>query len=324
MTIDTATRGIVYNIQRYTIHDGPGIRTEVFLKGCPMYCKWCSNPESLNSKREVGVYRSKCLGIEKCGACLESCPLNGEPLIFKDNGIFEIDRDKCLGCMKCTENCYTGALKSWGEYMSVDDVMKQVLADRSFYTRSGGGITLNGGEVAGQWKFSVALLEASRRNHINTCIETSMQCKSDTLKKFYNLCDWIITDIKCMDDNVHIANCGMSNKQILKNIKMTVDAGVRLIIRIPVIPGINDDERNIRKAGAFIRDELGNRIERLQLLPYKKMGLEKYESLGIKYPMGEDYQMLEHAKMDKKLREIESVLREYGVPVVIGANEKLS
>lgn len=316
-------KGIVYNIQRYTIHDGPGIRTEVFLKGCPMHCKWCSNPESINPHCELGIYPSKCIGLDKCGSCVEACPLHGEPIVFEDNLLSYVKRDICRGCLSCTHECYLGALKSWGEYMTVDQVMEQVLSDRSFYARSGGGITLNGGEVTVQWEFCLELLKACREKGINTCVETSMQCSSEVLEKYYPLTDLMITDIKTMDEKVHMEYCGAGNKKILENIKKTVDAGVRLIIRIPVIPDVNNSEENIRATAKFISEELKNKVVQVQLLPYRKMGTEKYDSLQRFYPMGEDYKMPEREVWEKNILHLRDIMQEYGVPAVAGSSTKI-
>ena len=318
------TEGIVYNIQRYTIHDGPGIRTEVFLKGCPMHCKWCSNPESINPKREIGVYPVKCMGLDKCGLCLKACPLGERsPLRFEDGRIAGVERSVCTGCMACTQTCYLKALKSWGEVMTVDEVMKVVLADRAFYQKSGGGITLNGGEVTVQWEFAVALLKASKKQLINTCVETSMQCNPDILRAFYHDTDLMITDIKHMDSAVHREYTGGGNEQILSNIVETVEAGVPLIIRIPVIPGINNDEKNITNTARFIAEKLHNKVAQVQLLPYRKMGTEKYESLAQAYPMGEDYKMPEREVWEQDILSLQKLMKSFGVPAAAGSSTKI-
>lgn len=315
--------GVVTNIQRYTIHDGPGIRTEVFLKGCPLNCKWCSNPEAISPQKELGIYPIKCIGFDKCGLCAKACPLEGKPLVFDDNKLWYVQRDICLGCLKCTESCFLGALKPWGDEMTVDEVMKEVLADKGYFDTSGGGITISGGEVAVQWEFTLELLKACRENGVHTCVESSMQCAPEILERFYPYTDLMITDIKSMDTDVHKKWCGAGNEQILKNIKQTVDAGVDLIIRIPILPEINNSEENIRKTAEFIRDELGNKIVQLQLLPYRKMGTDKYDSLQLEYPMGEDYKMPDRIVWERNLLELRDIMREYGVPAEAGASEKI-
>ncbi|SCI54681.1 4-hydroxyphenylacetate decarboxylase activating enzyme [uncultured Roseburia sp.] len=317
-------KGIVFNIQRFTIHDGPGIRTEVFLKGCPMHCKWCSNPESIQPNRQLGIYPAKCISKDKCGACLKACPKEGKPLEFSPEGIITGSNSQCLSCMRCAAACFTHAIKSWGEVMTVEEVMEAVMKDETYYKKSGGGITLNGGEVAVQWEFALEILKACKNKNIHTCVETSMHCSPDIIQKFYKYTDLIFTDIKNMDSEVHKQWSGAGNELILKNIEQTAKAGVKMVIRIPVIPQINDSDENLRKTAAFIRDHLGSSVVQIQLLPYRKMGTEKYASLGLAYPMGEDYKMPERSVWEANLLRIRNMLlEEYHIPVVAGSNERI-
>lgn len=319
----SANSGIVFNIQRFTVHDGPGIRTEVFLKGCPMRCKWCSNPESLNPKRELGIYPSKCLGLDKCGFCVKACPKQGAPLLFSEDGIILGSNDQCLRCMACAKACFTHAIKSWGEVMTVDEVMTAVLTDEVYYQKSGGGITLNGGEVTVQWEFALSLLKACRNHGIHTCVETGMHCESKILEKFYPYTDLFLADIKNMDTQAHKLWSGVGNELILNNLIQTVQAGVPLVLRIPILPGINNSDDNIRKTAEFIVKSLGNKVLQVQLLPYKKMGTDKYASLGIPYPMGEDYKMPPRQVWEENLLHLAALMQEYGVRAVAGSNSKI-
>jgi pyruvate formate lyase activating enzyme len=316
---------LVSNIQKYTIHDGPGIRTAIFFTGCTMRCLWCSNPETIDLKPRLGAYPSKCLSLNKCGHCVKACPEKGGPLMFDENGLLEAVRmtDACNGCFKCADICPPRALKQWGTLMTIPELMKAVLEDMSFYRRTGGGVTLNGGEALVQWEIAAMLLEECKKEGINTCVETALNVPAEHMEAVYRFTDLVITDIKHMDTGKHREFCGAGNELILNNIKRTVELGKKLVVRTPVVPGYNGDEENIRRTGAFIRDVLGNQIVQYQLLPYRQLGLEKYESLGIPYPMG-DYQPPERGEWERQLLRLCDILAgEYGVPAVPGSSQKL-
>lgn len=292
--------GKIFNIQRYTIHDGPGIRTEVFMKGCPLHCKWCSNPEGIATELEVGVYSNRCIGIDKCGYCLSSCPKSQENVLtVEDKKIAGINREKCIKCFKCAEECPANALKVWGQKMTVAEIMKVVLADREFYEKSGGGVTLSGGEVFVQWEFALELLRECKKNKLHTCVESTLHCQTALLEHIYPYVDLIITDIKHMNSAKHKEFTGAGNELILKNIKRTVELNMPLVLRVPVVAGHNNSEENIRATAEFIATELGNRVKQVQLLPYRKLGTEKYQSLGMDYPMS-DFQPIERSVWEKK------------------------
>jgi pyruvate formate lyase activating enzyme len=315
---------LVSSIQKYTIHDGPGIRTEIFFTGCTMRCLWCSNPETIAPKAQIGVYPDKCVSLEKCGACVKVCPQGGQPLGFKD-GVIQADGmlDACTGCFRCTDTCPSRALKRWGELMTVEELMKVILEDRNLYRKSGGGVTLSGGEVLLQWEFAALLLEACKKAGINTCVETALNCPSEHMEAVYPFADLVITDIKHMDTTKHRACTGAGNELVLNNIRRTADLGKPLVIRTPVVPGYNNDEANIRATGAFIRDQLDGKIVQYQLLPYRKLGLEKYEALGMPYPMGE-YDPPERSIRERELlRYADMLVSEYGIPAVAGTGKKL-
>lgn len=317
----SAEQGIVFNIQHLTVHDGPGIRTGVFLKGCPLRCRWCSNPEGLDPQRQLGIYPDKCLGKDKCGYCIKACPKQGSPLEFTDDGIIIGSNMECLRCMSCAEACFVHAIKAWGTVMTVDEVMDEVMADVHYYEQSGGGITLNGGEVMVQWEFSLALVKACRERGINTCVETTTYCKPEILEKFFPHVDVWLADLKFMDSEKHKKWTGVGNEQILANLEMMAKAGCKIVLRIPCIPGINDDEENIRASAEFIRDKLGDAVVQLQLLQYRKLGVEKYNSMGIEYPMPKDFEAGERAEREARLRELAAILQEYDIPAVAGSND---
>ncbi len=310
--------GIVFNIQHFTIHDGPGIRTEVFLKGCPLRCKWCSNPESMDPRPEVGVHAARCIGIGKCGYCLADCP-KPSALIRSEGMICGIDPAVCTRCLKCAEACPANALSCWGREMTVDEVMAEIIKDREFYEKSGGGATLSGGEALVQWVFTRDILAACRAENIHTCLETALHCPSDILDQVYAHTDLVITDIKHMDSEVHRANTGVGNRLILSNIKQTANMGIPLIVRIPVIPGVNSGAANIRATARFITEELKNQILRVELLPYRPLGLEKYQALGRDHPMA-DTELPEEEQQKKHLLDLVDLFEAEGIRATAGAN----
>ena len=324
---DGEPAGLVYNIQKYTIHDGPGIRTALFFKGCPMSCAWCSNPEGMNPEPEIGVYPSKCVNRDKCSRCVRACPRNDEHLIvFDENGYLEQVRqdDFCTGCLKCADACPGRAVMVWGRRSTVPELMKIIEEDRNFYRRGGGGVTLNGGEVMLQWEFASLLLEACHKAGINTCVESALpSAAQDRLDAVLKHTDLLITDIKDMNGARHKKYTGMDNDVILKNIKYVIKKGVRTVIRTPVIPGVNDDEQSMLEIGKFIREELGGDVVQYQLLPFRKMGTEKYATLQRPYPM-ENFKTPERAVWEDNLTRLAALIKEkYGLPVVAGSSQKL-
>ena len=315
--MDKYTLGLVINIQKFTVHDGPGIRTEIFLKGCPLRCKWCSNPESMNLYPEVGV-NNKCIS---CGHCLEVC--ERDALILKDHRVVAIDRDKCDHCMECTKVCPSGNLKAFGIWYSVNQLMKIIEADRAYYQKSGGGVTLSGGDPMVQWEFTLALLKECKKKRINTCVESELYCKTETLDKILPYTNMMIADIKHFDSDIHKQLTGAPNEIILKNIQHLIDCKVPLVLRIPVVPGYNDDEKNMRDTAKFISETLGNQIIQLQLLPFKPMGEDKYAALGKPYLM-EDIKHIDKKIYLKANRKIAEIFEEYDVPVKMGADNLTS
>lgn len=279
-----STQGTVFNIQRFTLHDGPGIRTEFFLKGCPLRCAWCGNPESFNRHIEIGVYQNKCISAEKCGSCRDVCP-NNDMLIFKESKLNEVDRTQCNGCLTCSDECPSEAIKQWGQSVSVDDCMRVIKKDTGYYQRSGGGVTISGGEPLLQHRFVLELLERCKSENIHTCVESSFFVHWPRIESLLDVTDLFISDLKVIDSKKHKQYTGVSNKKILKNLIQLSKTGKPLILRIPVIPTINDDWDNISATADFILNELSDNAPTLQLLSFMRLGEDKYQSLGIDYPM---------------------------------------
>ena len=316
---DLQTRGYITNIQRFTVHDGPGIRTEVFLKGCPLRCIWCSNPESIRPYPEVGVYKARCIGVKKCGFCLASCPEEDSPLMVTEDLATAIDRDKCKRCLACADACPASALVVWGRCYTAGEVVQEILADVEFYEESGGGVTLSGGDPLVQWQFSRAVLQECRRRGIHTCLETELHVEQSILDQVYPYVDLVITDIKHMNPDKHREYTGVGNEIILQNIVETANRKIPLIIRIPVIFGHNDSEENIRATADFIAGRLGSTVVQVQLLPYRQLGLEKYETLGLAYPMS-GFQPPERSIWEKRIHDLVELLNTYSIPAVAGSS----
>ncbi|MDY6851686.1 MAG: glycyl-radical enzyme activating protein [Thermodesulfobacteriota bacterium] len=268
--------GVIFDIQRYSIHDGPGIRTTVFLKGCPLHCKWCSNPESQHIYPEFFYRKAKC---EACGKCVEACPLN--VITLGDDGL-EIDRQTCDRCMKCVDVCPTHALTLTGEKKSVEEVVAEVVKDEPFYKNSDGGVTISGGEPLFQPEFTLALLKACKEKALQTALDTTGFAKWETLNEILDYVDLALFDIKHLDPEQHKINIGVDNKLILDNLKRAVDKGQRIWVRVPMIPGFNNSEENIRALAEFLSEMP---VEKVSFLGYHEWSKSKYEALGLDYPL---------------------------------------
>jgi pyruvate formate lyase activating enzyme len=229
---------------------------------------------------------------------------------------------ECESCLKCADVCPPRAIKAWGEKKTLPELMEVIRADSDFYAGTGGGVTLNGGEVMLQWEFAVMLLKACRESSIHTCVETALHCPREHMESVFEYTDLVIADIKHMDTRLHNEYTGVGNEIILSNIARAAKMGKKIIVRTPVIPGYNGDDENIMKTGAFIRDTLGGAVVQYQLLPYRKLGLEKYESLGLPYPMG-DYEPPKRAEWEANLVRLAGMLvDEYGLPATAGSSGK--
>jgi pyruvate formate lyase activating enzyme len=274
------TEGIVFNIQRFSIQDGPGIRTTVFLKGCPLHCTWCSNPESQNFGPEIVHRDSLC---NKCGLCIGACP--EKAISIQDKGV-SIDRKICTNCGDCLSVCIPGVFKVLGQTMSAGEVFRKIKKDADFYRNSGGGVTASGGEPLAQPDFVAALFKLCQDNGIDTCIETSGYASAKALEKVLPYTSLVLYDVKLGDAKSHRKWTGVSNKKILLNLGRAIASGVPVTIRVPLIPGINDSNQELKKI-ARIAADLQKKPGKVELLPYHRFGIGKYQQLDREYELPE-------------------------------------
>ncbi|MFH1559966.1 MAG: glycyl-radical enzyme activating protein [Chloroflexota bacterium] len=297
--------GVVFNIQKFSVHDGPGIRTTVFMKGCPLQCRWCSNAESINPKPELGIIRSSC---NSCGRCVEACPESA--ISLDDGGAIVFNRDQCTACGECVPVCFPGALTIYGKQVTVDDVFKEVIRDRAFYA-SGGGVTVSGGEPLWQADFVTALFKKCREAGIGTCLDTCGYAATDRLREVLAFTDYVLYDVKHMDADCHQQFTGVPNGLILSNAKVVASSGTPMICRIPLIAGVNDTTHNITEMARFVRT-LGDGIV-VELLPYHRLGIGKYQTLDKPY-LGETFV----TPSSEQTESVKRMFEEHGVPCSIG------
>ena len=280
---EDGTRGRIFDIQKFSLHDGTGIRTLVFLKGCPLACAWCSNPEGQAYSAELVYSRDRCLGTSKCDRCMQACTARA---VGQDaDGKVNIDRQLCDNCGACAYVCPSEALEVSGDLISVNHVMRVVEEDSGFYVRSGGGLTLSGGEPLSQGDFVRKLLVTARSRGLDAVIETSGLCRWETLAEIAPLVDQVFYDIKCMDAEKHKCTTGVPNEGILENFHRLRRSfpGIPVIVRTPVVPGVNDSEEEIQAIVQFINDAGG--AAGYELLPYHRFGEAKYGKLGKTCPL---------------------------------------
>jgi len=263
--------GRLLDIKRLSVHDGPGIRTTIFLKGCPLHCRWCHNPESVLPKPEIGFLKMKCVG---CGKCAKVCTTGAH--VFRD-GAHLLNHELCTACGKCIEACLPGALEYYGREVSVEDAVKAVLEDRTFYAKSGGGCTLSGGEPLWQAEFCAELFKLLRKEGIHCAIDTSGAVTWESFEAVLPYTDMFLYDVKHTDDRLHREHTGSPNRRILDNLKRLSECGVPIEIRIPTIPGFNADEKSMAATGKLLSGL--SSIVGVRLLPYHLARL-KYETVG--------------------------------------------
>jgi len=269
--------GLVFNIQKYSLHDGPGIRTTVFLKGCPLRCGWCHNPEGILGHREIVVIKNRCMACYECRAV---CP---SAKSICDAGALPALNEQCIQCGACVEICPTGARQMIGRVSSVAEVMDEVFKYRVFYDESGGGVTFSGGEPLMQPQFLLALLEACRNGRIHTVLDTTGFGRTEHLLAAAKLADLVLYDLKAFDEVRHRALTGVSNRSILENLKVLDQMHRNIWIRLPVVPGFNDDLDDLKRIADFASG-LRN-ITLVNLLPFHRTGLHKYERLGMTHEL---------------------------------------
>ena len=274
---------LVFNIQHYSLHDGPGIRTVVFFKGCPMHCLWCSNPESQRFEPEISYVRDRCIGHDACGHCAKLCP---EGITFGADGKAQIDFAHCRGRQDCAGVCPAGAIKAEGKTYTTDEILDIVEKDQVFYARSKGGLTVSGGEPLAQPQALIDLLKAARSRYIHTAIETCGMGDYAALKEAASYLNFMYYDVKSMDSKKHAAFTGHGNERILDNIRCLCAENTKTekVIRTPVIPGFNDTEADLMAIREFVHSLPGR--PRHELLPYHRYGEGKYAALGRPYEMG--------------------------------------
>ncbi len=301
--------GLVFHIQRFSIHDGPGIRTTVFLKGCVLECFWCHNPEGRHAYPEVRYFPERCIA---CGSCVSACPQSAHAL---KGGVHTFLRERCEGTGACVETCFAQALQTSGRLMTVAEVADEVDADREFYTSSGGGVTLSGGEPTLDSAFALAILQKCKERGLHTAIETCGECPWTSLESLLPATDLVMMDIKAMSGAIHRDATGRGNGRILANARRLALSDVPLVFRTPVVRGVNDSQEEIGLIASYIRELAALRQAaagsrglpreiRYELLRFHRLASDKYRSLGREYradsidpvPEGEMLGLLETAR----------------------------
>ncbi|WP_394884351.1 glycyl-radical enzyme activating protein [Clostridium butyricum] len=305
--INYEKKGNVFNMQRFSINDGPGLRTIVFLKGCPLSCIWCSNPESQNKNSQVMFNIKNCTA---CGNCKEICSVHAIDI----DSEYRIDRRKCINCGKCIEECYSEALVMCGKEMTVYDVIKELKKEDVIFRCSKGGVTLSGGEPLMQPEFSIELLKACKSLGWHTTMETTGYADESVIEDVMPWVDLVLMDFKTIDESMHFKYTGVSNKIILENAKKIVNLVPEVIARVPVIPGFNADESSINAIAKYVKEL--ERIKEVHLLPYHRFGVNKYACIGRKYAIDNKVKSPDNDTMVK----FKNIVESYGLKCNIGDN----
>lgn len=304
-------KATIFNIQKYNMYDGPGVRTLVFFQGCPLRCKWCANPEGLERRPRLLFKQASCI---HCGACVTACPegihrLNAQG---EHEVVRALDRN-CTGCGKCVEACLQKALSVIGEQKTISELLEIILEDKPFYDTSGGGVTLGGGEVLMQPEAAANLLLACKREGIHTAIETCGYAKTEDVLNVAEFVDLFLFDIKHFDSAKHAQLTGVRNELILKNLEMLLQKRYNVKIRMPLLKGINDSQEEMEQIAQFLLPyREAKNFKGIDLLPYHKLGVNKYQQLGIEYPIAGDPSL-----SDAELDQLEKWIGRYNLPVAV-------
>ena len=304
-SIENSIKGTVFNIEHFHVHDGEGIRTNVFLKGCTLRCPWCCNPESLSPKPEVAHYMNICNG---CGACIRVCPENC--ISCGEDGRVMTDHSKCIACGRCASVCPAGARELFGQEMSVAEVMAEVEKDSFYFMNSDGGLTVSGGECCMQPDFARGLVEAAHRRYFPVAVETAGAVPFENLWKVCEHADEILFDMKVTSDEQFSYIGRVSFDLVKKNLSALKEYDKIITLRCPIIPDFNDNDEHIENIGRIAKE---NAIEKVDLLPFHQLGKHKYEALGL------DYKLTDRPEMDRNVvKKMADILYNIGLDVSIG------
>jgi pyruvate formate lyase activating enzyme len=311
--------GKVYDIQAFSVQDGPGIRTTAFLKGCPLVCPWCHSPESQAFYSQLSWIAMRCIGVENCGKCINACKksaiglgqITKHPASGEDIQHIRVDRTKCDNCGDCAKVCFPASLYICGTDYTVDELADRVCKDKPFYDKSGGGVTVSGGEALAQHEFTTAFLRELKSRGIHTALDTTGYAKREQVDEVLPYTDLFLYDLKHMNSEVHQKMVRVPNELILSNAEHIARQGGKFQIRIPIIPRFNDSEENIRQSAEFCK-KLGGAVVMVQLLPYHNLGVVKYQRIDDSKTV-----MEAAAPPEEKVARLKSIMEEYGLPVTV-------